>query len=292
MLAAQSHFVRVNGIRLHVLEWGSQTQRPVVLVHGGSAHAYWWTFVAPALVTGHRVLAVDLRGHGDSDWAEPPDYGIEAHAADIAGLVTAFDLTDVHLVGHSLGGVITLASASAVAPRLSALALIDTTGRIGAKGLRYLTALSHWPHPVYSSQQEGLRRFRLLPSANAATSNVREHVATHALRSTTDGTWTLKFDRRALVLPQPVDLAPQLRGVQVPTLIVRGALSPHVTPSAFAELRAALRYGSTAEIAGAYHHVMLDAPDDLARVLVDFFAAVARDRSPGSTPRSRTPRSS
>lgn len=285
MLAAQSRFVRVNGIRLHVLEWGACAQRPVLLVHGGSAHAHWWTFVVPALAEHHRVLAVDLRGHGDSDWADPPDYAIETHAADIAGVATALELTDLGVVGHSLGGLVTIASAATLAPRLSAVALIDTTGRISPRSLRYLTALSHWPHPVYASQGEGLRRFRLLPSANTATRAVREHVAAHALRSTVEGTWTLKFDRRALALPQPVDLGAQLREIQVPTLLVRGALSTHVSADAFAELLSALRHGTTAEIAGAHHHVMLDAPDDLARVLVDFFAGVARDSRPGSAPR-------
>jgi pimeloyl-ACP methyl ester carboxylesterase len=286
MLAAQSHFVHVNGIRLHVLEWGVRTQRPVVLVHGGCAHAHWWTFIVPALAQAHRVLAVDLRGHGDSEWAEPPDYSIEMHAADIAGLLQAFDLSNVHLVGHSLGGLITIASAAAVAPRLRALVLIDTTGIINARSLRYLTQLSHWPHPVYRSQQEGLRRFRLLPSANGATPSVRDQMATHALRSTPDGTWTLKFDRRALALPGPVDLRAQLREIRVPTLVVRGALSPHVTPQAFADLRAALRHGSSAEIDGAYHHVMLDAPDELARVLVDFFAATSDERHQRPSSRS------
>jgi pimeloyl-ACP methyl ester carboxylesterase len=286
MLTAQSHFVRVNGLRIHVLEWGTQRRRPVVLVHGGSAHAYWWTFIVPALVAGHRVLAIELRGHGDSEWAEPPNYSIDAHAADVTELVAAFDLTDVRLVGHSLGGLVTLASAAALASRLSALVLIDSTGRINARGVRYLTSLSHWPHPMYPSREEGVRRFRLLPPASAATSSVREHVANHSLRRTAEGTWTLKFDRRALVLPGPVDLGPQLRDIDVPTLIVRGALSPHVTPTAFAELHAALRHGRTAEIAGAYHHVMLDAPDDLATVLVDFFDGVARGDPVGSTARS------
>jgi pimeloyl-ACP methyl ester carboxylesterase len=104
MLAVRSHFVPVNGIRLHVLEWGEQTQRPVLLIHGSCAHAQWWAFVAAALADQHRVLAVDLRGHGDSDWGDPPDYSIHTHASDIIGLAAALDLTDLRIVGHSLGG--------------------------------------------------------------------------------------------------------------------------------------------------------------------------------------------
>jgi pimeloyl-ACP methyl ester carboxylesterase len=94
----------------------------------------------------------------------------------------------------------------------------------------------------------------------------------HALRPTNDGAWTLKFDRRALALGEPIDLAARLGDLRVPTLVVRGALSAHVAPAVLAELRAALQYGSTAEIEGAHHHVMLDAPEALAHALAEFFA--------------------
>lgn len=284
MLSPRSHFIRANGIRLHVLEWGTQTERPVLLLHGGSAHAHWWTFVAPALVHHHRVLAVDLRGHGDSEWAEPPDYAIATHAADIVALAAALDLDQLRLVGHSLGGLVAIASAAALASRLAALVIVDTAGRLGARSMRYLNALSHWPHPTYASRAEGVRRFRLLPSVHAAATAVREHVAAHALRDTGDGTWTLKFDRRALALGQAIDLIAQLKAVEVPTLIVRGALSPHVSPNMLNELHAMLRRGSVAEIAEAHHHVMLDAPDELGRVLADFLLtpeAYAQVSSPG-----------
>lgn len=270
MLIPRSHFIQVNGLRLHFLEWGTHTERPVLLLHGGSAHAHWWTFVVPALADRHRVLAVDLRGHGDSAWADPPDYSIATHAADIVALAAALDLEQLCLVGHSLGGLVAIASADGLASRLAALAVIDTAGRLGARSLRYLNALSHWPHPTYTSRAEGVRRFRLLPSAHAAGTAVREHVAAHALRATGDGTWTLKFDRRALALGQPIDLIPQLKAIDVPTLIVRGALSPHISPGMLGELHALLHRGSIVEIADAHHHVMLDAPEELGRVLADF----------------------
>src|SRR5512139_3634953 len=132
MLAARSQFVSSNGIRLHMLEWGAPTSPPVLLIHGSCAHAQWWAFVAATLADRYRVLAVDLRGHGDSDWADPTDYSIDTHARDITGLATALDLKDLRIAGHSLGGLVTIASAAALAPRLSALAIIDTTGRISS----------------------------------------------------------------------------------------------------------------------------------------------------------------
>jgi pimeloyl-ACP methyl ester carboxylesterase len=88
-----------------------------------------------------------------------------------------------------------------------------------------------------------------------------------------------------LVLGQPIDLAPRLHDISVATLIVRGTLSAHVTPAALAALCAALRHGSAAEIGGAHHHVMLDAPDDLAHVLVDFFDGAAAGQGADTPPR-------
>lgn len=275
MVTARSHFIDANTARLHVVEWGTQTQAPVLLIHGGSAHAYWWTYIVSALVARHRVLAVDLRGHGDSAWVDPPDYSIETHAKDIAALAAALELHDLSVVGHSLGGMVTIASAAPLGARLRAMALVDTNGRLGAKSLRYLKTLSHWPDPVYSSREDGVRRFRLLPSANSTADAIRAHVASHALKNRGDGTWTLKFDRRALAFSEPIDLTPKLHDIVVPTLIVRGALSAQLSARSMAELASCLRNVATAEIAGAHHHVMLDAPDDLALVLTQFLDRAA-----------------
>ena len=78
-----SRFIEANGVKLHYLDYGTAGCPPMVCVHGGAAHAHWFDFVAPGLTPDHHVLAPDLRGHGDSAWADPQTYLFETHAEDI-----------------------------------------------------------------------------------------------------------------------------------------------------------------------------------------------------------------
>ena len=85
--SSTSHFVEANGVKLHYLDYGTAGRRPMLCVHGGAAHAHWFDFVAPGLSRDHHVLAHDLRGHGDSAWADPHTYSFKTHAEDINALL-------------------------------------------------------------------------------------------------------------------------------------------------------------------------------------------------------------
>ena len=103
-----SHFVDANGIKLHYLDYGTAGKPPIVFVHGGAAHAHWFDFVVGDFVPDYHVLSLDLRGHGDSAWAEPPRYSFHDYAADVDAFAKALDLRDFALVGHSMGGMVSL----------------------------------------------------------------------------------------------------------------------------------------------------------------------------------------
>src|SRR6185369_15349988 len=83
----RDQFVELGTTRLHYVEWGSAEKPPMLLLHGGSAHAHWWDFVAGDLTATHRVLALDLRGHGDSGWPADAVYDLDAHVGDVLGLL-------------------------------------------------------------------------------------------------------------------------------------------------------------------------------------------------------------
>jgi pimeloyl-ACP methyl ester carboxylesterase len=263
-------FIDTNGVRLHYVDWGSASQPPVLLLHGGSAHAHWWDFVVPALAARYRCVALDLRGHGDSGWPATLDYRLETHAADVAAAIDALDLRDVAVVGHSFGGFVAMMFAPQAGPRLSALLVVDSRTRISERSARYLDALRKLPHPRYATLEEALQRFRLLPAAHQARADIIAHVVRHALTETADGTWTLKFDRRAMAGTPAQDLSHYLAAVQCPVLAVRGALSDVVSSDALAEFAVANPRAVIAEIASAHHHVMLDQPEALATVMRDF----------------------
>src|ERR1700704_2815390 len=122
-----SHFVEANGVKLHSLDYGTAGRRPMLCVHGGAAHAHWFDFVAPGFTPDHHVFAPDLRGHGDSAWADPQTYSFETHAADLNAFLEKLDLKDVVLVGHSMGGMISLLHAATHPGRISKLIIVDST---------------------------------------------------------------------------------------------------------------------------------------------------------------------
>jgi len=118
-----SAFAQINGLALHYLDWGAKhaaaghshrrkqnSARIILLCHGGSAHGHWWDEVAPQLTQYGRVLALDFRGHGRSQWAS--QYGLAAHLDDLVSFVRDHLRRRVALVGHSMGGEIAMRVAS------------------------------------------------------------------------------------------------------------------------------------------------------------------------------------
>jgi pimeloyl-ACP methyl ester carboxylesterase len=266
----RSGFVDGDGVRLHYLDWGEPGQPPVLLLHGGSAHARWWDFVVPLLAGRYRCVALDMRGHGDSGRPASRDYHLETHAADVAATIAALELRDVALVAHSFGAFVAMVYAPRAADRLAALVLVDSRARLSERSARFLEALRKLPHPRYASIEEATRRFRLLPGAHCAEPEVLAHVIRHGLIQDGDGTWTLKFDRRAMAGTPAQDFSPALAALRCPLLAIRGERSQIVSAAGLAEFRAVNPRAATAEIAGAHHHVMLDRPAALAAVIGDF----------------------
>jgi len=272
-------WVTVRGLRLHHLEWGTPNGFPLVLVHGGAAHAHWWTACVPTLADGLRVLACDLRGHGRSAPAPNAAYRITDYASDLAAWMDAMGLPPAHLVGHSLGGLVAVTYAAAHPTRVASLALVDSPLRISAATADYLARLERFPRLYYPSLDDAVRRFRLLPKATHAPADVLRHVATHAMTQLPDGRWTLGGDRAALTAVDAVDVRPFLQTLTCPTLLVRGADSTVVSAAAFQRLATLVPRVAQAEIPAAHHHVMLDQPAEFARVLRQFLTV-----PPGSPP--------
>jgi pimeloyl-ACP methyl ester carboxylesterase len=215
-------------------------------------------------------VAVDLRGHGDSQHSHPPAYQVGDYAHDLAALIASLGADRVHLVGHSLGAMVATAFAGQHPQHVRSLVIVDSQLRITPAGARYLVRLRNFPQPMYRDRQQAIERFRLLPTQTAADAQTLHHAAAHAIRELPDGRWTYKFDREALAHTQPQDLTPILQRLTCPILIVRGAHSTLVPPAALTALHAAAPRAEVAEIAAAHHHVMLDNPTDFARTVRTF----------------------
>jgi len=271
-LTSTDHSLDLGEVTLHYLEWGDRAKPPLILLHGGSAHARWWDHIALVLAHDFRVLALDLRGHGDSSWVGGESaYQIEDYVADLSEFVSRLALPAFVLVGHSLGGFIAMSYASIYPAHVRALVVIDIGPRIG--GSRFMRLLRRMPSPVYADEADVYARFRLLPQETSATPALLHHVAWHSVRQQRDGCFALKFDRATLGR-EPRDLRAQLPSIHCPTLIFRGSESHNLSTEALAGIVRLCPQARGREIAGAGHHVFLDNPEEFLTAVQNFVSEI------------------
>ncbi len=257
---------RLQGVELHTLHWGAPQLPPLVLLHGGGANAHWWDHIAPRLAREFHVIALDFRGHGDSD--HPEQLQVGAFNDDLEALLDHLGRGDVALVGHSMGAGVALDHA-ARHPETKALVLIDLS-RGAARRSRRSARLALALRRTYRSRAEAVARFRFLPPSDHADETLREAIAQRSVRDDGDGGFVFNFDPRWFGLPARPK--PDLSAVRCPTLLVRGAESALLTREGAQDLLSELSDARLVEIAAAGHHVHVDRPDELLRELLSFFS--------------------
>src|SRR6059036_3794565 len=257
--SARRGSVDVNGLRLSFLEWEAPGRPVVCFLHGGSAHAHWFDHVTPALVGRFHMIALDQRGHGESEWARPPAYATEHFASDLLGALDAFGWRRVALVGHSMGGHNAMSFSAWHPDRVSALVIVDSRPAIPTDRLDRLRRRGERTLRPYPTLDAAAQSFRLLPRETAADPAFLAHMGTAAVVER-DGAWVYRFDPASNSERRPVDAWTLLDRIAAPTLIARGELSP-VLPRVMAEkLCAAIRGASLVEVPASYHHLVLDNP--------------------------------
>ena len=259
--------------RLHYLEWNPAGASTLILLHGNSANAWWWRPMAQALSGANlRVLALDLRGHGDSEWARPPGYSPAEYAADLARLIPAAGAEGAIAVGHSMGGIAVLAFASQYPWLVRAAVAIDVAITSGPRRNRFLRRLRTIPTLSYPDLATAKARFRLMPNEGEIAPELIAEIAEHSVRRTVEGGYTMKFDRESFFGSDGVDVAATIAGVQLPLLLVRAERSRIMTAEAAANARSSNPLVEVVTIPNAHHHLPLEAPESLACVIQQFVA--------------------
>jgi pimeloyl-ACP methyl ester carboxylesterase len=252
-------------LALSCLRWGVAADPTAVLVHGNGAHAHWWDALVPWLLPGWHLVAPDLRGHGESDWAEPPRYRLEDFAADLLAVLDALGAGPVVLVGHSMGGRVTAWLAARHPERVRALALLDT--RLERVSKRDAAS---WRAQVagkrrgrgYPSRAAALAAFRFVPDEADVPAAVVDDLAHHAIVERAPGDWTFRFDRAVLALDGDGggDLHAALRRVRCPTLILAGETSWVMDAPQRAAVAAAIPGATVRVFPGGHHFFLRQAP--------------------------------
>jgi len=254
--------VEVDGVAVHYLAWGQPGRRGLVFVHGGGAHAHWWTHVAATFAQDFRVVAIDLSGHGDSqhrDLYTPEQWADEVMAVAAHGRIEGRPV----VVGHSMGGFVTIATAARYSQDLSGVIICDSPvtepdPEIGAFHLREAFGAPR----TYPSVDEALRRFRTVPPQDHYLDYVIDHVGRRSLAAV-EGGWQWKFDRRIFE-----QFGAGMRGIAYPYLdqvscrlaLLRsehGLVTADIGEFMYEKLG---RVTPIIEIPEAGHHAMLDQP--------------------------------
>jgi len=260
-----------NGLRLHCLDYGGEGKPPIIFLHGGSAHSHWWDFVAPAFTDRYHALALDQRGHGDSEWPPEWAYGTRHYVSDLETIVSTWTLGRPILVGHSMGAHNTLVFATRNADKVRAIAAIDTPPDYSERAVEFLRHFSKRPPRRFESLAEAIKSFRLLPRETIAKQEILDHVARFTFKRDEYDQWIHKIDRRTMVR-EPLDLADEdLARIACPALIVKVNNSPLLDIAIARRMAESIPHGTLAEIDHGNHHIMLDNPDAVIKTLHGFF---------------------
>jgi pimeloyl-ACP methyl ester carboxylesterase len=227
-----------------------------VLVHGGAAHARWWDHIAPMLADGHRVAALDLSGHGDSDRRD--HYSLDVWAEELLAVAAAAGIEGPPVViGHSMGGFVTLRAASVYGSRLAGAVAVDSAVRdMTPEEQAALEHRAFGPLRVYPSRDAAIARFRPVPE-QPVLPYIADHVAATSIRAVNGG-WSWKFDPSIFSRQRPVP--PLLTRMDCRVALFRaehGMVSPRMGEVMYDRLG---RIAPVIEIPAAGHHVMLDQP--------------------------------
>jgi pimeloyl-ACP methyl ester carboxylesterase len=256
--------VVVDGVTVSYRAWGKTDDPVAVLVHGGAAHAGWWDHVGPHLSATHRVVAIDLTGHGDSDHREV--YTLEGWADEVIAVARTQSTAPPVLLGHSMGGFVVLAAARRFGADVRGVCAIDSPVREMSPEARSWSEKSQrLPGlKVYPDRESIVARFRTLPEDDSTLPYVHDAVAAGSVKQVADG-WTWKFDPRIFLRSrmEPHEVAEVVCDV-VLVRGERGMATRDITDAVASRLG---RDVPVTLIPDAGHHIMLDQPIALIATL-------------------------
>jgi len=272
-----------DGLDIHVLEW-SEAGTPLVLVHGFGNEAHVWDDFAPVVAPHYRTLAVDLRGHGDSDHDAERRYDYEHHVADLEAVTAALGVDRLVLVGHSFGGRTSTFFAARHPERMAGLVIVDVGPEHDPRGTtRIRMEVMGRGDGTFASPAEYERL--LAHNFPAGSPDALRRMARHELRLRADGRFERKADpgfmagragaSEADVEANERDTAKRLwealARISCPTLVVRGAASDILSPEiADRMVDDVLAKGRLAVVPRAAHSVMTDNPAGFADAVATF----------------------
>ncbi|KHS47041.1 MULTISPECIES: alpha/beta fold hydrolase [Novosphingobium] len=228
-------------LRLHYVDWGNTDKPPLLLVHGGRDHCRSWDWTAEALREDWHIIAMDHRGHGDSQWTEDGNYRTMDLVYDVAQLIHQLDLAPVTIVSHSWGANTSLRYAGLFPENVRKIVAIEglfpTPEREAMmKNVPFARRVRDFIGEKRKAAGRLPRRYPTLEDAYARmkgenpylTDEQARHLTRHGINRNEDGTFSWKFDPHLNVDGAPYDITIEQRNelwkaITCPTLLLNGA---------------------------------------------------------------------
>jgi|TARA_R110001599_G_scaffold353818_1_gene598968 pimeloyl-ACP methyl ester carboxylesterase len=268
-IRCQSRNLLINGLRLHVLDWGEPNKPTLVLLHGGAVTCRTWGPFCTLLAHKYRLVAVDMRGHGDSEWPRDGDSNHNAMADDLAKLITTMELDNPIVVGHSVGGMLLMRVMLKAPELLGSAVLVDVGPKTAYNGWKARKDVTE-PSRLYDEIEEYVQRNA--PRLKRSEEHMRRN-GRHELMQRADGKYQLKYDPRHPMGGPDEKTMPglptleQMAAYQGRCLVVRGGNSWFLAADDAVEFVETLPQGELATVPDCEHMVYTENPVGLATVI-------------------------
>lgn len=268
-------------LSLNVIEWGPADARPIVMLHGIRGYAETFANLACALAPAHRTIAYDQRGRAGSDWDRERQYFVDSYVSDLETVVEQLGLEKFDLLGHSLGGMVSIVYAASQPQRLRRLVLEDagpgaSLASAGAARIRRELSETPMTFASWEAAVEFMRQLRPTVTQAAIEDRLR-----HMLMQAEHG-WTWRYDHAGIAEARlsadsrnAVDLWPMVDNIRCPTLVLRGGRSDYLqreTAEAMCARNANIRW---TEVPDAGHYIHDDQPDAFTQHVMNFLGSPA-----------------
>jgi esterase len=264
----QDRFITVNGLRLHYLDWGADGKQPFIMLHGIGRIAHSFDHIAPKFNQNYHVIAIDMRGHGDSAWSPEGAYLVEDYAKDLAAFIAQLNLRNVVLLGNSTGGRVVQVYAGTHPERIAKLIVED----VGPERTNEIA--SGFARRVQQEENGWASEDELVASLMRAGSTVSEDLqrnyAHFGSKRRADGRIVWKRDPNLVKGFIPTELWTQVLNIRCPTIYILGGASSIVPPDTQQKLRENLPAVQIVTMPKLGHYPHQEAPREYIRIVQAF----------------------
>jgi pimeloyl-ACP methyl ester carboxylesterase len=264
-------YANVNGLRMHYLDWGSPEKPPLILIHGIARHAHTFDHLAPHFASEYHVLAIDMRGHGDSDWDPEGRYLVEDHVKDLEDLVAQLRLQRITLLGNSTGGRVAQVFAG-LHPDLVARLIVEDVGPERPEDIssgfarRVKLEANGW-----ASEDELVAQLTT-ENPGVAASWIRTY-AQFGVRRRSDGRLVWKRDPDLVRGFLPTELWRYVSRITAPTIYILGGKSTIVPAETQRRLKETLPKCEIVVMPGLGHYPGVESPAEFLAIVDRFLAS-------------------